>query len=319
MVTTDNYVLPDTEPTPEFNERCVSLINEWQQGELTVTETAQKLKGLAQDAANSGHVANQGRAEHISGYLHHYLGNLSTSIMHYERARSLFERVGNRRRVATMDLNQGENYRYRGEFKRARRLYSSAYKTATDLGDVDIQAMAIVNEGLTLVSLKDYDKARDALNRGFELVNPETFNAYEALCTEIHYGLAVAAMETDDVQEAWHQATLSAQHASASNNIPSMGLAYRILGDAFTALDDQPANAEFNIPDEYYRKALALFDDVGAEAEIGKTTFSHASSLAKRGRRTSAAKLFRDAMVIFTRLSMTDDAAKAAEAQLTVL
>lgn len=319
MVTTENYVAPDVEPTEEFNSRCATLIQEWQHGDLTVIETVDKLKLLTKDAVDSGHIANQGRAEHISGYLHHYLGNLSTSIMHYQRARTLFERVGNRRRVATMDLNQGENYRYRGEFKRARRLYRNCYQAATELGEVQLQAIAIVNEGLVLVSLKEYDQARKALNEGSELAKDESFGDYEALYTEIYYGLAVAAMNSGDMQDAWHQATLAAQMALTSDNKLSMGLAYRILGDAFTEFDNAPDDAEFDTADEYYRKAMSLLEDVGAEAEMGRTTYSHARSLAKRGRRTAAAKLFRDAMVVFTRLSMTDDAAKAAEAQLGVL
>jgi hypothetical protein len=58
---------------------------------------------------------------------------------------------------------------------------------------------------------------------------------------------------------------------------------------------------------------------VDAQAEVGRTIYSHALSLAKRGRRRHAAQLFREAMVTFTQLSMTADAADAADAQLQVM
>ncbi len=46
---------------------------------------------------------------------------------------------------------------------------------------------------------------------------------------------------------------------------------------------------------------------------------AHARCLAGHGRRTTAARKLQQAMIIFTRLGMTDDAAQAAEAQLQVI
>lgn len=314
-------VSPELEPTPEFDAQCRAFVNQWQHGDIPPNDTIQALKSLADEAKQSGHTANIGRAEHISGYIQHYLGNLTTSIRHYDKARSLFQRVGNRRRVATMDLNQGENYRFRGEFKRARQLYRNAYNAATDIDNLQIQAMAIANEGLVLVSMKEYDKAYNALQEGYRLSRlwEQEGNPVAGLLTEIDYGLAIVALEQNQLADAWTHALNSLEQARASESIHSMGLAYRILGDTLTALSDVPEHAEYDNPDDYYRTALDYFAEIDAEAEIGRTKFSHGKSLAARDRRMSAAKFFRDAMVIFSRLRMTDDAAKAAEAQLSVL
>ena len=91
------------------------------------------------------------------------------------------------------------------------------------------------------------------------------------------------------------------------------------MGDALTALEEVPANSDYQKPDDYYRAALATFRGVDAQAEVGRTIYSHALSLAKRGRRRHAAQLFREAMVTFTQLSMIADAADAADAQLQVI
>jgi tetratricopeptide (TPR) repeat protein len=314
-------VSPDVEPTREFNEQCTKLITGWQQGKIAADDALQELKILAREALTDGHIANQARAEQVSAYLQHYVGNLSISIAHYDKARRLFDRVGNRRRVVIIDIGQGENYRYRGEFKRARRLYRMAYEAAEQIKDISLQSIAITNEGLTLLNMKEYAASRSALEEGLYLSEQitEDDGNYDALRTEIFFGLAEVALAEDKPAEAWEKAHHSLEHSNISENRHSMGLAYRVLGDALTALGTVPEDSDYQKPDDYYRAALETFKNVDAQAEVGRTIYSHALSLAKRGRRRHAAQLFREAMVTFTQLSMTADAADAADAQLQVM
>jgi tetratricopeptide (TPR) repeat protein len=313
-------VSPELEPSPEFDARCMNFIRGWQHGELPSADVVRSLKQLSREAAASGHLANEARAEHLSGYMQHYLGNLSISITHYDRARQLFDRVGNRNRVVVMDINQGENFRFRGEFKKARRLYHQAYDAAAALQNVRLQTIAIANEGLMLISLKDYQQAYDCLQESLRLSNLwEDTNNLEALRTEVYFGLAQLALVLGQPETAWQDAHLSLEAARKAELMHSVGLAYRILGEALTALGTAPSDSDFKSPDDYYRAALEIFRSIDAEAEIGRTIYSHAQSQAKRHRRRNAANLFREAMVIFQKLGMTDDAANAAEAQLQVI
>lgn len=317
---THTQVSPEIEPSPEFDARCMNHIRGWQHGELPSADVVLALKELAREAAAVGHTANEARAEHLSGYMQHYLGNLSISIAHYERARQLFDRVGNRNRVIVMDINQGENFRFRGEFKKARRLYRQAYEAAASLNSIRLQTIAIANEGLMLISLKDYQQAYDALQEGLRLSNLwEDTNNLEALRTEVYFGLAQLALAVDKPEAAWEDAHHSLEAARKAEIMHSVGLAYRILGEALTALGRVPSDSDFDNPDDYFRAALETFRSIDAEAEIGRTIYSHARSQAKRSRRRNAAVLFREAMVIFQKLGMTDDAANAAEAQLQVI
>lgn len=313
-------VVPEKEPTPEFDAHCVYYVRAWQHGDMPAREVMQGLKDLAKEAIKDRHLANQARAEYLCGYMQHYMGNLSTSIMHYEKSRQLFDRVGNRQRTTLIDISQGENYRYRGEFKRAQQLYRRAYDSAVVLENVRSQTIAITNEGLALVSLKAYYAAKEALLEGLTLSDHwDDETSLEELRTEIYFGLAKVALALDDPEAAWKHAHQSLQQAHYGESKHAIGLAYRILGDALTAMDTVPSESEVSNPDEYYRAALHIFREIDAQADSARTIFSHACSLVKRKRRRHAAKLFNVAMEAFTKLGMTDDAANAAEAQLSII
>jgi tetratricopeptide (TPR) repeat protein len=216
-----------------------------------------------------------------------------------------------------MDLNMGENFRYRGEFKRAQMLYRNAYTAADELNDNRNKTIAVTNEGLTYIATGDFQQARVLLEEGLELSKQwENQEQREALLTEIFYGLAEVDLALEHFALAWEHAYLALNHANSSKNLHSVGLAYRVLGDVLTALDEVPEGATFDNPDSYFRKAIATFKEIDAEAEVARTVFQHARSLAKRGRKRNAAQLLHNAMAIFTKLGMTDDAARAAEEQL---
>ena len=98
-------VQQDLEPTPAFNESITQVLQQWSTGVLPFKEALALVSASAQEAIAENHFANQGRAEHALGYLQHYRGDLNASTRHYERARRLFQRVGNTRRMATMSAS----------------------------------------------------------------------------------------------------------------------------------------------------------------------------------------------------------------------
>jgi tetratricopeptide (TPR) repeat protein len=314
------------EPTAEFNERCINLLRQWDTGKISSRELLSQLADLSREATSANHAANQGRVEHLQGYVHHYLGNYNTSIMHYEKARRYYVRAGNRGRIATIDLNQGENYRLKGEFSRALTLFRSAYETSESMQHLPMMSFALTNEGLVLVTVKDYENARAALQRAYDLsvewdrkVYDGVVEEAEALRNEIFLGLAEIELAQNRLSSAWDYACESLRNAQAIEEPRATGLAYRILGDVLTALPAPVDPSMPTSPDDFYRQAMECFKQVQAEGEIGRTVFAHARSLAARRSRLKAAQMFREAMVIFTRLGMTHDAVRAAEAQLKVL
>lgn len=321
-MTTRTAQQPDKEPTPDFEERGRSVVLRWNSGELPFKDAINELNHLAQEAAASGHLANQGRIEHLLGYIQHYRGNLNTSNMHYERARRFFERVGNHRRIATMDLNMGENYRNKGEFIRARHLYHAAYEASRQLGDLAVQTMSILNEGLTLITMGQHNAALEALLQCGELCTAwegDNYGQHLSVRCELHQGLAAVYLVQERFSEAWEQANLALEAATTLQQPREIGYANRILGEVLTALrEDGEFSQSYDI-DEYFQAAIQCFREVGAEGEMARTIFSQARSLAARGKVRAAARQLQQAMIIFTRLGMTDDAARAAEAQLSII
>jgi tetratricopeptide (TPR) repeat protein len=312
----------DQDPTPEFNQDCLSVIRRWESGDLPFKEAVAQVAAKIQEAVNDGHLANQGRAEHAMGYLQHYRGDLNASIRHYERARQLFQKVGNARRVATMDLNNGENYRLKGDFVRARRLYRTAYDAARELSMLRIQAMAALNEGLTLLAVEQYTAADKLFQESLALLQDldEEPKPNGMLC-ELYLGLTSIYLHHHQIEEAWQTAQEALHYAHNATEKMQLGAVYRSVGEVLTHLDEpQNVAAESaNDPDEYFRRAMEVFRELHMEAEIARTIFAHAQSMAHRGRKTTAARKLQQVMIMFTELGMVDDAAKAAAAQLTMI
>lgn len=316
-------VPPDSEATPSFNARCLELIQGWRTGALPFTEAIAQVTALAQEASHNHHTANQARAEMLLGYIQHNRGNLNTGLGHYERARLLYKQVGNARRIATIDLNMGESYRYKGDFTRARQLFHAAYESAAQLGFVQIQAVAIANEGQMLLSMGQLDSAYRALEEGHQLAeawrSQEDNDDIAALLCEIHYGLTMIHLADNRVEDAWNTARIALDTANATKRPMELGFANRAVGEALSMLEQTPEADFSSDPDDYFRAAIEAFREINMEGELGRTMFAQARSLARRGRRTSAARKLQQVMIIFTKLGMQDDASKAAELQLSVL
>lgn len=310
-----------TEPTPEFNDACITTIREYLRGALPFKETISTIENLRGQAIAGGHMANQARSEHALGYLQHYRGNLNASINHYDRARSLFKQVGNRTRMATMDLNQGENYRFKGDFNRALQLYRAAYQTAKDLSAIRTQAIAALNEGLVLIMLDQNTAAMQTFDHTEDLLQmwDRDDTSLPGFLCELHHGKAVIYLRQNQLEAAWHSALHALEIANATGEPHQRGYANRTMGEVLSQLEQIPEDDHSTDPDDYFRASGAAFREINAEAELARTMYAQALSQARRGRRTMAARKLQHVMIMFTKLGMVDDAARAAEAQLAVL
>jgi tetratricopeptide (TPR) repeat protein len=313
----------ESEPTPEFDEQCLATLREWESGALPFQEAMARLTRYRENAVAAKHVANQGRAEQLLGNLQHFHGNLTTSVQHWERARKLFSEVNNRLRVAGIDLNIGESYRFKGDFTRALRLYRTAYNIARELGNVRMQAIAAANEGLVLVTTGQHAAAQNVFEKALSISAWDRWpeddrNTLIAVRCEVHHGLATIYLEEGDLDAAWEQALEAVDLLQDGGQPMQRGYANRIAGQVITRLGRSPDPEWSDDPDTYFRKALDAFREINAEAELARTMYAQALSLAQRGRRTTAARKLQQVMIIFSRLGMIDDAARAAESQLAI-
>jgi tetratricopeptide (TPR) repeat protein len=321
--------LPVQEPQidPTFRERVDGVMNGWQSGANTYQVAVDALNTLRQEAADTGSRIHEALIENTFGIMHGYRSNLNQSLVHFENARRLYEQAGARQRLANCDLNIGETYRLKGNFTRARACFHQAYEQAKQFDLLNIQAIALTNEAQMWISLRSYEKARETLQKVHSFCeqpwsSPETDRDRQGRLDnncEMYVAFVEVYLEQNRVEESWLHARQAFEIARILKRPLRTGFANRAVGNVVTRIEKIPDSAFSENPDDYYRAALEAFREVRAEGEVGKTLFAQGKSHAHRGKKRSAAQLFQQAMVIFTRLGMTDDAAKAAEAQLDVL
>ncbi len=313
----------DLQPTPELEDACQNIYRHWLTGDLSFRDAIDQMSKLAQQVQLSGHYANQARVEHLLGNMQGRRGNLNPSLTHFERARNLFYQVGNWNGVAMMDHNIGETYRHKGDYVRARQLLHKAYESADKLGLYDLKTMAIVNEGQVLLSMERYDQAYAALNEAFQLYGKWMADTRHrpGVLSEIHYGLAIVELHRPDLISAWSHARKALEEAQESGEQLYMGIAYRCLGDVITALETVPepdADAFSSDPIFYYQESILNLRGVRAEAEHARTLLAYGKSLASQGRQLLAERQLQQSLLLFTRLDMMADAARAAKAQAEI-
>lgn len=300
---------------PQFYAQCQAIRVEWENGELPFKEALVQLNKFRDDAMQEEHLANIGAVELVLGLLQHYRGNLNISIQHYQQARAYFTHCGDEERIAHVDLNQGENYRFKGDINNASRLYKSAYYTAKRLNSLPIQTLAALNEGLMMVNVGRYYAARALLSDALSLVDQwsEDNGLRHGILCEIYYGLAVMSVDDGDLERAREFALESTKVAHLTEEPLNLGFAYRTLAIVTAAWNGALDSYLESDAEVYYRTAIQYFRDINAEAEVARTVYAQALSLAARGQRTTAARKLQHVMVVFTRLEMLADAAHAAE------
>ncbi|HYO87767.1 MAG TPA: tetratricopeptide repeat protein [Candidatus Limnocylindrales bacterium] len=312
------------EPSGEFDARLIALFAKWEHNELPARETQAQIEAMSREAQADGHAANQGRAELLLGVLQGYRANLDASIRHFERARALFEQAGNRARAIGCILNLGECYRLQGNFTRARQLFRAASEAAREIRDVDTEAIALCNEGQMLLSMGQPESAHASLTHAAEVaVDIPLQKDREELQCEIQYALAGVLLRMKDVPGAWQHALASRALAQQHRDQPLLtGLANRGMGEVLTALGRLPPGSDPALspdPDRYFEDSIEAFKAIKADGETARSMYAHAVSLSARGEGAQAARKLQQAMILFTRLGMADDAAKAAQAQMKAL
>ena len=312
----------DVEPTDEFNQQCLDTLNQWQAGDLSFEVAANRLRTLKREVEDK-HLANEARAEMILGIMQGYRANFNLALQHFERARDMFTKLGNDRRVMTCLLNIGETYRQMGDFNRAQRFLGDAYDMAVKQEHLRTQTVALSNRGQALVQMGRYDEALELLEKAYlqypewgDMQNPDT-----DLLSEIHHALARIYLEQGIVEAAWQQGKESYQMAQKSNKPMSVGFSNRTMAEVLTALDGIPTEDAQAFPldiDSYFQQAQHAFREIGLEGELARTMFAQAKSLSTRGRRVQAARRLQEAIILFSKLGMVDDATKAAELQTEI-
>jgi tetratricopeptide (TPR) repeat protein len=324
----------DQEAQPEFEAKLRAVMQEWQNGDLPFVDAGEQITTLLGEATVADHPANIGRAETYLGIMQGHRGNYQIAIQHFDNSRAAFERLGNTRRMMIADLNLGETYRLKGDYRRAQRKFKAAIREAQKIEDIHSEITATVNEGLMLLNMKQMTSARTSFERGQGLIqqwmdsrdNTEDEAALALLSPrcEIAYGMALVHLDAGDPQQAFESAKQAIALAEHSDKM-MQGKTNRIMGEILTQLnpaDLPPANPDDTLPRDaavYFQNAYTIFNEMSAEADLARTFYAHALYLIQEGNKMGAARRLQRAIIIFAKRGMTQEAAQAAEAQAQVL
>jgi hypothetical protein len=139
------------------------------------------------------------------------------------------------------------------------------------------------------------------------------------LLCEVYHGLTIIYLAADDHEAARETAMCALDIAYTHRQPMQLGFANRAVGEVVTLLESTPEADLPDDPDRFFRASSQAFREINMEGELARTMLAHAQSLVHRGRFTTAARKLQQVMIIFTRLGMLGDAARAAELQRTVL
>jgi len=312
----------DTAITPDFRQQANAISHAWSQGESSYKDTLEKLDVLLEEARSREHRADQAFLQTTLGYVHGYRGNLPASIQHYRQARQLYEQIGDAAQVAISELNQAINYQLKGDFAEALRLFRAVQAQTITEDMPNLRAMAATNEGLLYIAQGRYPSARRALEKAQALVDnheSEFNNNWATIYCELYYGHVRLLIEDGKAEDAWSLAVRSRQIAQEHGGPLHLGYAERSLALVIDALGKALEPAYSDYPDQHFKASIEAFRAIRADAEVARTTYMQAISLGKRGQRATAARKLQQVLVMFTRLGMVDDAARAAQAQLSLL
>lgn len=313
---------PNAQPSPEFMERAVSTMQQWERGELNNQQVLETMNALLADAVIAKRLADQAQAHIMIGVVYSYSGKPEVGIQHYRTARSLFERVGNVERMLIADTNIAETLMDKGDLPRARELYNRCYLTARQIESPRAQAISIAMVGRILLRQGLPNRARPALEEGERLMQslPDRRGTI-GLLYEIYHDLIAVCVQQGDTEYALDAARKGLQAAHESRGLVQLGLANRAVGELLTTLSQPVDMGEgfSNNPDDYFRATMQYFTEMKTDLEIARTLWVHGESLAKRGQRLTAARKLQQAARIFTELNMLSEAARVGEIQGKVL
>ncbi len=309
----------------------MQILTAWTDGSLPYADAIRQLETLKVSALEDGRAQDAAYIESRRGVIEGYRGNYPASISHFEQARDLFLRAGNRLQVLMCNLNIGETYRLKGQYNRARQYFRMGYESAVDQGYREMQVLARANEGQMLLTQGHIDMAEAMLLEAYTL-SEQPFEVIEEGQSpqmvrrswldqriDILQALAQIYLERGDPEQAWRFAREAHSVAGEIGSSLALGFATRAVAQAITLLGRPPEAPFAADPDAYFTQAIMAFKDINAEGEIARTLYLQGRSLARRGRATMASRKLHQAITMFSKLGMVDDAARATEEQLKLL
>lgn len=148
----------------------------------------------------SGSVRFQAITENNRGFLFSSIGRFTEAHEHLQRARALFQSVGDRGHTAQVDETRARVLLAEGRIKEAEAIARSSVRTLQGGDQRSLLAESLTTHGTTLARLKRWDEARSALKRAVDIAeqggDPEMAGtAALTMVEELHGYLGIEAKQ----------------------------------------------------------------------------------------------------------------------------
>src|SRR5215469_12953163 len=220
------------------------------------------------------------------------LGEYDQAFHAAERAREIFTRLDDRRRLARLEINVGNIYHRQDRFEESIAHYERAYQELLPYKEVEGIAVVLSNMAVCLISLNDFPRAL------------ATYQRARTFCEQHHMPLLVAQADYNIAYLYY----LRGEYSRAIESLYAARRACETTGDAYhfalCYLDLSDIYLELNLSEEAREMAhegFNRFEKLGMGYEAAKTLANEATAYGQQGKTVQALERFAQAREIFVR------------------
>jgi tetratricopeptide (TPR) repeat protein len=193
---------------------------------------------------------------------------------------------------------------HRGEIDKARAYWESALDRAVQIGAAPLEALLLNHLGEAARALGQRGEARTRFEASRELASE--LDDRRLLCESLYnLGLLELADGQNEVAlERCREALALAEQAGIRVDV---GRALLALGEVHAATLFDDGSATTDQADDHFQRGVALFREIGNEAELARGLFRYGQYRVERGDIEGGRGHLAEAQLIFARLGVQDD------------
>src|SRR6266852_7013869 len=218
------------------------------------------------------------------------VGEYDQAFQAAERAREIFTRLNDPRRLARLEINVGNIYHRQDRFEESIAHYERAYAGLTPCKDAEGIAVVLSNMAVCLISLNDFPRAL------------ATYRGARSFCQQNNMPLLVAQADYNIAYLYY----LRGEYSHAIEALYAARRACEATGDAYhfalCHLDLSDIYLELNLSDEareIAHEGFLRFEKLGMGYEAAKTLANEATAYAQQGKTVQALERFTKAREMF--------------------
>src|SRR5882724_8362804 len=220
------------------------------------------------------------------------LGEYERAFSASEKAREIFTRLGETRRIASLENNVGNIFHRQDRFEEAIAHYERAYKTLSEFEDWERVAITLHNMAMCLISLNDFPRSLDCYQKSREL---SVRYGMPLLRDQADYNIAYLYYFRGEYSRAIEMLIATRRSCETSGDVYRFALCHLDLSDIYL---------ELNLSEEAREMAhegFQRFEKLNMGYEAAKTLANEATALGQQGKTVQALERFAKAREMFAR------------------